>query len=177
MTCRNLSARLPIRYLGIERRDAKFPIKWFHSQPPLPRRPYPPLFLFLSRALSRTREVFSCPPQLEEPRSGRHQSNTIDSSVICFPENTASPSGPRATPAFVHPRTVPRLTSVDPRGRPRTLACVLEPTYLHGTTTTTTRARARSSSFVLALLVRRPPPRLPRLLRLPSLLVRGMADW
>lgn len=91
MTCRNLP--LPIRYLQrIEGRDAKSPIKWFHGRPSLtPLHPFlrpslsisekPPSFLFFE---ATTRGVL------------RHQSNTIDTPVIRFPENT---------PRFSHPRT------------------------------------------------------------------------
>ena len=143
MTCRNLSTRLPIRYLGS--RDAMRNSRLSGSTasaavPPLPTfessTPHPPpslyLFLYLFSTISRS-EKFSLVRHKSRSGAGRHQSNTIDSPVICFPENTVSPSGAGATWTFIQRRTVLSLTSVDPRGRPRIRMCILEPTYLHST--------------------------------------------
>ena len=86
MTCRNLP--LPIRYLQrIEGRDAKSPIKWFHGRPSLtPLSPSFPIHIREAPSFllfeATTRGVL------------RHQSNTIDTPVIRFPENT---------PRFSHP--------------------------------------------------------------------------
>lgn len=110
MTCRNLAgAAAPTSQIE---RDAKFPIKWFQRRVPpnfasdplalaLPVAPavlLRPSFFPISRVPSRS-ATFSC-PAAGNPRSCSrcHQSRSIDSPVICFPENIGSLSQRRAGP-------------------------------------------------------------------------------
>lgn len=92
MTCRNLP--LPIRYLRrIEGRDAKSPIKWFHGRLSLTSSLLPSLYPLLRPSLGR--DIHSSLFFEATTRGAlRHQSNTIDTPVIRFPENT---------PRFSHP--------------------------------------------------------------------------
>lgn len=153
------ATKLPVRYLG-SALDAKSPIKWFHRRPPSPTRPFPP-------HPPSVRSVFLSERGKSRSSTRCHQSNSIDSPVICFPENIASPSGAGATQTFIRRPCSPLF---DLRWPLRT------PAYSVHSNVRIYTARCSSSFSVLlpshrCRRRRRPlrsvlPPRLPSLLAL-----------